>query len=129
MLLFDLKANLTALLGDLLGTYTYENKSTTPALYIGTPPLNVQRTGLELILPHSPAKSNRRGKLIIETWEFYLNQHKSTTTNINTALKRLQKIDTVTMQFVQGSSQNNRSLPTNVIIDTLYVTWSDIYPA
>ena len=72
-----LKNKIEKLLVDVLGTYTYSNGYTMPAISVGNPQNGIKVNGLEVILPLYPYSCTQRMSQTIyrkELWKFSIIQ-------------------------------------------------------
>jgi hypothetical protein len=118
----DIRDKIVPLIEDLLGTYKPVN---TPAVSVGTIPTGWTPIGLELYIRKFPSRRIARGagKVVVELWEFQLNQF-GEGNQIYEAAKIIQSKLAPSPQVYYVEAPNKPRMEDLTIVPSVYFKWA-----
>jgi len=122
----DLKHQIYNLLTEDVGTYKINNQLV-PSIWIGQPPNNFQKTGLEILIPATTSMSQRRGQIQQNLWEVYLIQHKAGNQTLHSALEKLIKLPNYLSHKLLPAILSG-SVPDFIVLDQIEIKFTDYKP-
>ena len=126
MLPVDLKNIVYTVISEDIGTYKINNNQICPAIWIGTPPNNTQKSGLEILIPVTASKFFKQGGINEIVWEVYLIQHKTGNQRLHIAAQKLMKFPRC-ISCIHLPAIRSSTTPDFMMLDQIELKFTDYH--
>lgn len=86
-----------------LGTYKISNR-TVPAIWVGKPPANITKNGVEILIPLNPESVRQRGNVLMQEWVITMVENPGSAGNFEVCFNLIKRIYPCQAKYLEFQS-------------------------